>query len=137
MTYVEEVQARVGKITEEIATAWLDHSMREGADFTNPGTDDELKALRVELIEGVVSDINEIEAIDEELKLRADAAAEKKAAVEKAARERMEDWQDRINRTVLSTAGLAGTPSYLLRSYFHGGKPASSSNVFRDYLASL
>lgn len=106
MTYVEEVQARVGKVTEEIATAWLDLRMEVGED---DDVETWLKPAerRAELIEQAADIINQIEGIDAEAKRKAD----KKAADEKA-------MQDRINQTIFAMAKTTETPAYLL----YGGR---------------
>lgn len=90
MNYTEEVVERVGKINEDIAAAWMDYRMSEGKGYVGIGTDAELKAQRAELLDDIVDSINDIEAIDEELKLRADAAAKQKADAEKQVRERLD-----------------------------------------------
>lgn len=107
MTYYEEVEKRVAKVTEEIMPAWMDHRLAEGRTSINPAASDgQLRQIRADLLAEIVDSINEIEGIDEELKRRADQRAADELA--------LADMQAAINRSIRAMAEMTSTPTHLL-----------------------
>ncbi|GAB3830301.1 hypothetical protein [Kribbella italica] len=130
MTYTEEVTDRLTKITEEIASAWMDLRMEVGEDDVSEWSKPDER--RAGLIEQAADILNEIEGIDAAAKRKADALAEKKA---KEAAD-LKAMQDRINQSVWHMANLTATPRHLLSGpYFRSKTPVT--DLYRNYVASL
>ncbi|WP_405056940.1 hypothetical protein OG474_29905 [Kribbella sp. NBC_01505] len=125
MTYTEDIQDRIAKISDEIGEAWMDHRLTEGKGFVDLGTDEELKARRAELLDSIAFDINAMEGIDEELALRADQA--------KARRDKI--TSDNARRTALYSIPPLTGPAY---DYWLGWDGSLTGNsLAKRYISSV